>query len=164
MLQRHAFEVFHGDEAGTIALADLIDSADVGMVESRGGAGFSPEAFERGSVLSDVIGKEFQGDEPTEREVFGFVDHTHAATAELLENAVVRDGLPDHACGGEVEECYERQGWKSKGEKQSSHRQASARVLTGEDARLSIGGLILAVGSKLKCPFFVASEMSGFKV
>jgi hypothetical protein len=53
-----------------------------------------------------------------------------------------------------VEECYERQGWKSKGEKQSSHRQSPARVLTGEDARLSIGGLILTcrdLGVAVEC-------------
>jgi hypothetical protein len=28
--------------------------------------------------------------------VFGFVDETHATTAELLDDAVVRDTLPDH--------------------------------------------------------------------
>jgi hypothetical protein len=29
-------------------------------------------------------------------EVFGFVDHTHPASPELLEDAIVRDGLADH--------------------------------------------------------------------
>ena len=28
--------------------------------------------------------------------VFSFVDHTHSAAAELLQNAVVRDGGVDH--------------------------------------------------------------------
>jgi hypothetical protein len=37
----------------------------------------------------------------TKLEVFRFVHHTHAPTAELLDNAVVRDGLPYH-----VQECY----------------------------------------------------------
>ena len=28
--------------------------------------------------------------------VLGFVDHTHPAAAQLLDDAVVRDGLTDH--------------------------------------------------------------------
>ena len=31
----------------------------------------------------------------------GLIDHTHAAAAEPLDDAVVRDGLPNHAQG-----CY----------------------------------------------------------
>ena len=33
--------------------------------------------------------------------VLGLIDHTHAAAAELLDDAVVRDNLADHA-----QECY----------------------------------------------------------
>ena len=33
--------------------------------------------------------------------VLGLIDHTHAAAAELLDDAVVRDGLADH-----LRECY----------------------------------------------------------
>ena len=32
----------------------------------------------------------------TELEVFRLVHHTHAPAAELLDDAVVRDGLTDH--------------------------------------------------------------------
>ena len=103
MLEGHAFEVFHGDEASTLALADLVNGADVGVVERGGGAGFTTEALQGRGVLGDVVGKEFQGYEPAEREVFGLVDDSHAATAELLDDAVVRDGLADHVVGGEVE-------------------------------------------------------------
>jgi hypothetical protein len=28
--------------------------------------------------------------------ILGFVNHTHPATAQLLDDAVVRNGLPDH--------------------------------------------------------------------
>jgi hypothetical protein len=35
-------------------------------------------------------------DKTVEAGVFGFVDHTHPATAQLLDNAIVRDGLADH--------------------------------------------------------------------
>ncbi len=29
-------------------------------------------------------------------EIFGFVDHAHAAATQFLDNSVVRDGLADH--------------------------------------------------------------------
>ena len=32
----------------------------------------------------------------SEAEIFSLIDHTHAAATELLEDAVVRDGLADH--------------------------------------------------------------------
>jgi hypothetical protein len=31
--------------------------------------------------------------------VFGFVNHTHPATAEFLNNTIVRDGLANHGIG-----------------------------------------------------------------
>ena len=34
--------------------------------------------------------------EAMQQRVFGLVDNTHPATAELLNDAVVRDGLADH--------------------------------------------------------------------
>ena len=44
----------------------------------------------------EFIGKEFEGDEAAQLGVFSFVNNTHAATTELLDDAVVRDGLVDH--------------------------------------------------------------------
>jgi hypothetical protein len=29
--------------------------------------------------------------------IFGLVNHTHAPTAEFFDDAIVRDGLPEHA-------------------------------------------------------------------
>ena len=42
---------------------------------------------------------ELQGDEAVQPGVLGLVHHSHAAPAELLDDAVVRDGLADHAVG-----------------------------------------------------------------
>jgi len=47
-------------------------------------------------VLRNIVGQEFQGDEPTKFRVLGLVDHTHSAPAQLFDDAVVRDGMPDH--------------------------------------------------------------------
>ena len=47
-------------------------------------------------IARDFIGQELEGDETIQAGVFGSVDHTHATTAELLKNAVVRNGLAEH--------------------------------------------------------------------
>jgi hypothetical protein len=39
--------------------------------------------------------KELQGHEAVQPGIFSFVNDTHAATAQLLNDAVVRDGLAD---------------------------------------------------------------------
>ena len=43
------------------------------------------------------LGQKFQGDKAAEPHILGLVDDTHPATAQLLNDAVVRDGLADHA-------------------------------------------------------------------
>ena len=46
-------------------------------------------------VFGYLVGQELEGNKPTELDVLGLVDHSHAATAKLLNDAVVRDGLAD---------------------------------------------------------------------
>ena len=74
------------------------------MVQSRRRTRFAAEAFERLRVVRHVIGQELQGNKAAEFGVFGLIDHTHAAPAEFLDDAVVRDGLADHA-GSAAEDC-----------------------------------------------------------
>src|SRR5208337_5014829 len=50
MLQRHSIEKFHGNERSTVLLVNVVDGADVGMVQRRGGASFAPEALKRQPV------------------------------------------------------------------------------------------------------------------
>jgi hypothetical protein len=96
MLQCFAFQVFHGDEARFVAFADLINSADVGMIQRRGCSCFPAEALQRSYVLRNAIRQEFQRDKPPQRKVFGLVHHPHTATTELFDNPVVRNCLADH--------------------------------------------------------------------
>ena len=97
MLQGQAVEILHGDEGLAVLFADVVDGADVGMVQRGSGLGFAAKALQRLAVLGDVFGEELQGDEAIEPGVFGFVDDAHAATAQLFDDAVVRDGLADHS-------------------------------------------------------------------
>ena len=43
--------------------------------------------------------QEFEGNEPPEPDILGLVGNTHPATAELFDDAVVGDGLPDQRRG-----------------------------------------------------------------
>ena len=63
-----------------------------GMIECRRCLGFAFEAAERLRVASDRIGKEFQRDEAAEFDVFSFIDDAHAATTDLFDDAVMREG------------------------------------------------------------------------
>ena len=62
-----AFEKFHDDEGRPSVLADVVNGADVGMVQSRGGAGFPAETFEGLRIVRDIVGQELQRDEAAER-------------------------------------------------------------------------------------------------
>ena len=99
VLEGHAFEKFHGDEGLIVVLADLVDRADVGVVQRRSGTGLAAETFERMRIAGNVSRKEFEGDKAAQADVFGLVDYAHASAAEFLDDAVVRDGLADHGPG-----------------------------------------------------------------
>ena len=96
VLQGRAIEVLHGDEGAAVVLSDVVNGADVGMIERGGGLGFALKTGEPLGIAGDIFGQEFQGDKAMEAGVFGFVNHAHASAAEFLEDAVVRDGLVDH--------------------------------------------------------------------
>ncbi len=82
-------------KARPFVFADVVDGADVGMVERGGGAGFALEAFEGLRIASEIVGEKFERDEAAEAGVFGFVDDAHAAAAEFFDDAVMRDRLAD---------------------------------------------------------------------
>ena len=84
--QAHALDVFHGDEVGVVALADVVDGDDVGVREPAGRTEFQPEAlFELGALAlvfdlvdPDLLDRHGAADQRILRQV----DGPHAATAE----------------------------------------------------------------------------------
>jgi hypothetical protein len=76
--------------------ADLVNGADIGMVQRRGSFGFTLEAAERLRILRYIVRKELQGDETTKIGVLCFVDDAHPTAAEFFDDAVMGDGLADH--------------------------------------------------------------------
>ena len=77
-------------------LADFVNCADIGMVQGRSSLSLSLEAGQCLGVFGHFIGQKLQRDESVQGYVLCLVDDTHAAAAEFLENAVMRDDLADH--------------------------------------------------------------------
>src|SRR6266436_6802528 len=102
-----AFQQLHGDEGSPIGLINLVDRADVRVVQRGSSLGFPLETAESLRIVGKFFRKELQGDVATELEVFCFVDHTHSATPNLAEYAVMGNRLPN-GLGGRRHwrECY----------------------------------------------------------
>ena len=96
VFERLAVEKLHGDEGLAVLFADVVNGANVGVVQCGCGLGLALKAGERLRVAGYFIGKEFQGYEAMQARVFGFINHAHAAAAEFLDDAIVGNGLADH--------------------------------------------------------------------
>src|SRR5437868_4642116 len=100
MFQRHAVQKLHDDERLTLVLADFVNGADIGMVQCRGSLRFALEAGQSLGILGYIVGQELERDETAEFGVLSLVHHSHTATSDLFDNAVVRNGLLDHSLLG----------------------------------------------------------------
>src|SRR5690348_9123460 len=96
VLQRPTFQELHRNEGLITLLADFVDSADVGMIQSRGSTSFPAKSFKRLRIFGQFIGQKLQRDEAAKLGVLSLIDHTHPAAAELFEDVVVGDCLADH--------------------------------------------------------------------
>ena len=96
VFQGHPFEKLHRDEGMAILFANIVDGADVGMIESGGGLGLTSKSRQRLCISSHLVGQKLERNETVQSRVLSFVDHAHAAAAQFFENPVVRDGLTDH--------------------------------------------------------------------
>ena len=84
LLQRLPLVVRHHEVQLPVGgLVDLVDRADVGVVESRGGLGFLQEPLLGRLVAGQVRREELDGDLALQARVLGRVDDPHAAVAEL---------------------------------------------------------------------------------
>src|SRR5215469_351081 len=99
MLQRNAIEIFHGDKRFSVLFPDVVDGADVWMIQRRRRLCFSLEAHQCLRVFCDIVRQEFQGHAAVQPSVFALVDNAHTPTTELLDNSVVGNGLADERVG-----------------------------------------------------------------
>ena len=99
IVQCLALHPFHDDERLAIVLADVVDGADVGMVQRGCGARFNAEALNGLSIARQILGDELQRDRTAKAGVVGAVDDAHAAGSKLMEHPIVRDCFADHTEG-----------------------------------------------------------------
>src|SRR5438105_3935263 len=95
--QSRAIQILHRDKALVLRLADFVNHADVGMIEAGGGPRFPAEPFQHRGVFCDQLGQEFESHHPAQLNVLGLVHNAHTPAAQLLDDAIVRNGLADHA-------------------------------------------------------------------
>jgi len=67
--------------------------------------GFALKAGECLRVTGDVFWEKLESNESMKPCVLSFVDDTHPAASQLLDDAVVRDGLTDHGSAGLRVQC-----------------------------------------------------------
>jgi hypothetical protein len=81
VFQRPTLEPLHRNERLAVMFANLVDRADGGVIERRGGARFTAKPLDGCRVARKPLGQKFQRDLAAEREVFGEVDDPHSAAA-----------------------------------------------------------------------------------
>jgi hypothetical protein len=96
LAQRLPFQQLHRQERPSLVFADIVNDANVGMVQGRGSPRFALEPLERCMISGVIIRQKLERDGSAQPRVFGLVHHPHAACPELLENPVMRNGGAGH--------------------------------------------------------------------
>ncbi len=96
VFQGLAFEQLHRDEGAPFKFANVVDGADIGMVQRGSGASFAAEALDGLRILRDIVGKKFERDTASEPGVLGLIDYAHASAANLFGNGVMGNGEAEH--------------------------------------------------------------------
>ena len=99
MFERLAFEELHRHERLPVLAANVVNGADVRMVQCAGGLGLAFEALKGLRVLCQFVGKEFKSDGASKPGVRCFVNYTHATAAKFFGDSVMGYGCADHEEG-----------------------------------------------------------------
>ena len=90
-IQALALDELHGVETDIAVLADLVDWNDIGVMQSRGGAGLAAEPLQDRPVAGRLPRQYLERHPVAERDLLGLVDDPHAAPTDLAEDPVVAD-------------------------------------------------------------------------
>ena len=97
VLQRLPLEKLHREEGAAVVFANVVDRADIRMIEGRGGASLPPEPLQHGQLSGDLVRQKFERHKAPQAGVLSFVDHPHPATADFFEHPVVGDSFTNHS-------------------------------------------------------------------
>ena len=93
---RLALEAGHDENMRAVGFADIVDAADVGMVEGGDGARLALEPRAHVGVAGNLSGEDFDGDGAIEPRVPRFVDFAHPTCPDGTHDFVWAQAL---ACG-----------------------------------------------------------------
>jgi hypothetical protein len=88
LLERLALEVLHHEEVDIILPSDVVEGADMRMIQSRDAAGFPFEALAQLTRRRHVRGKHLDGHGAIEPRIASAVDLSHAARAEQCDDFI----------------------------------------------------------------------------
>src|SRR3990172_998425 len=95
--ETRASHQLHGDEDHGVRFVDLVDDADVGMLERGRGLGLRDETLPPPGLLNQLRRENFEGDFPIQLLIAGAIDDLDLAAMELLEEGVVGEFSADPA-------------------------------------------------------------------
>src|SRR5258706_40107 len=96
MLQRQPVKKLHCDKSFAVHFANVVNSANIRMIQCGCGLRFDLKTGQGMSVPGNLCGQELERDKTVQPRVFRLVDDAHPPAAQLLHDAVMRDGSPDH--------------------------------------------------------------------
>ena len=91
--------IFHGNESLAVLLADVVNRANVRVIQRRCGLRLALETGQCLGIAGNVLRQKLERNKAMKASVLSLVDDTHTAAAELFENAVVGKGLADERVG-----------------------------------------------------------------
>jgi hypothetical protein len=65
------------------------------MIQCRSRTSFSAETFESLGIVRQIVREKFQSDKASKLSIFSLVNDAHASAAELVQNAVMGNGLSE---------------------------------------------------------------------
>ncbi len=96
VFQRGAIDEFHNDKLLVVFFLDVVDRADIRMIQRRSGFCFLEEPRLFRFVGSKMMGEKLHRNEPIQFRILSLVNDTHAPLTQLFENLIMRYGLPNH--------------------------------------------------------------------
>src|SRR5215469_793036 len=95
--QEHSLEQLHHDEGTSLMFPDVVNCANIWVIQCRGGLRFAAESLQSLCVSCQFFGQEFEGHKAIQPGVLRFINDTHASAPQPLNDAIMRDYLVDHS-------------------------------------------------------------------
>src|SRR5229473_1988623 len=86
MFQGLAMKKFHCDKLLTLVLTDVVNGADVWMIQRRRSLCLAPEPLKRLTIMGHANRKELERDMPMQAQILGFVNLTHTSLSDKLND------------------------------------------------------------------------------